>query len=66
VIATLKRREFIMLLGGATAAWPVAAGAQQPAKVPTVGLLVPSTPSSHGQLFAALVQRLRELGWIEF
>jgi ABC-type uncharacterized transport system substrate-binding protein len=61
----LERREFIMLLSGATAAWPVAAGAQQPAKVPTVGLLVPSTPSSHGQLFAALVQRLRELGWIE-
>src|SRR5262249_12434601 len=34
-------------------------------KLPTIGLLVPGTPSSHGQWFAALVQRLRELGWIE-
>jgi putative ABC transport system substrate-binding protein len=60
----VKRREFITLLGGAAAAWPLAARAQ-PAKVPTIGLLVPGTPSSHGQWFAALVQRLRELGWIE-
>jgi putative ABC transport system substrate-binding protein len=61
----MKRREFITLLGGAAAAWPLAARAQQAGKLPTVGILVPSTPSSHGQLFAALVQRLRDLGWIE-
>ena len=60
----MRRREFITLLGGA-AGWPLAARAKQSAKLPTVGLLVPSTPSSHGQLFAALVQRLHELGWIE-
>jgi putative ABC transport system substrate-binding protein len=60
----VKRRAFIMLLGGA-AAWPLAARAQQPGKVPTIGFLVAGTPSSHGQWVAALVQRLRELGWIE-
>jgi len=59
------RREFITLLGGAAASWPLAARAQQGAKVPTIGLLVPGTPSTHGQWFAALVRRLRELGWIE-
>jgi putative ABC transport system substrate-binding protein len=59
-----KRREFIMLLGGA-AAWPLAARAQQAAKLPTIGFLVAGTPSSHGQWVAAFVQRLRELGWIE-
>ena len=61
----MKRRDFITLLGGAAAAWPLAARAQQAGKVPTIGFLVPGTPSTHGQWFAALVQRLRELGWIE-
>jgi putative ABC transport system substrate-binding protein len=61
----MRRREFITLLGGAAAAWPLATRAQQPAKVPIIGLLVAGTPASHGQWVAALVQRLRELGWIE-
>ena len=61
----MKRREFITLLGGAAAAWPLAARAQQAGKLPTIGFLVAGTPSSHGQWVAAFVQRLRELGWIE-
>jgi putative ABC transport system substrate-binding protein len=63
----LKRREFITLLGGAAAVWPLAAGAQPSGKLPTIGYLGVSTPASAGfiQNNAAFVQRLRELGWIE-
>jgi putative ABC transport system substrate-binding protein len=39
--------------------------AQQTAKLPTIGFLVPGTPASHGKWVAAFVQRLHELGWIE-
>jgi len=61
----VKRREFITLLGGAAAAWPFAARAQQPGKLPTVGLLVGTTLLVESPRVAAFVQRLRELGWIE-
>src|SRR5262245_3458508 len=61
----MRRREFITLLGGAAAAWPVAARAQQAAKIPRIGYLGGATPSSQGKWVAAFVQRLRELGWIE-
>jgi putative ABC transport system substrate-binding protein len=61
----IGRRKFLATLGGAAAAWPLAARAQQSAKLPTIGFLVAGTPSSHGQWVAAFVQRLRELGWIE-
>src|SRR5215472_16086393 len=60
----MRRRVFISLLGAA-AAWPLAARAQQPARVPIIGVLAGGTPSSHGQLVTALLQRLRDLGWIE-
>ena len=53
------------LLGGATAAWPLAARAQQPAKLPTIGFLGGTTPATWSLFVAAFVQRLRELGWIE-
>jgi putative tryptophan/tyrosine transport system substrate-binding protein len=61
----MRRREFVMLLGGAAAAWPLAARAQQAGKLPTIGFLGSSTPSAMGQWVAAFVQRLRDLGWIE-
>jgi ABC-type uncharacterized transport system substrate-binding protein len=60
----LRRREFITLLGGA-AGWPLAARAQQPAKLPTIGYLGPNTRSLDSQRLVAFVERLRELGWIE-
>src|SRR6266480_7712546 len=52
------------LLGGAAAAWPLAARAQQ-LKLPTIGFLGASTPSNWSPWTAAFVQRLRELGWTE-
>ena len=60
----MKRRAFITLLGGA-AAWPLAARAQQSGKLPTMGIIGSGTPATHGHWYAALVQRLRELGWID-
>src|SRR5262245_52033350 len=60
----LRRREFITLLGGA-AAWPLAARAQQPGKLPTIGFFGVSTPLNWNPWTAAFVRRLRELGWIE-
>src|SRR5262245_9452444 len=62
---TVKRRDFITLIGGAAAAWPVVARAQQTAKLPTIGFLGANTPSVQSRWTAAFVQRLRELGWIE-
>jgi len=59
------RREFITLLGGAATAWPLAARAQQPAKLPTIGFLGAATAAVQRQWIDAFVQRLRELGWIE-
>jgi putative ABC transport system substrate-binding protein len=60
-----NRREFITLLGGAAAAWPFAASAQQPGKLPTIGFLGSASALAGSQWTAAFVQRLRELGWIE-
>jgi putative tryptophan/tyrosine transport system substrate-binding protein len=60
-----SRREFIVLLGGATAAWPLVARAQQPGKLPTIGYLGPLRLRLKVSGVAALVQRLREFGWIE-
>src|SRR5262245_34760148 len=61
----MRRRKFIALLGGAAAGRPVAARAQQSARLPTIGFLGAATASIQSQWAAAFVQRLRELGWIE-
>jgi putative ABC transport system substrate-binding protein len=61
----MRRREFIALLGGASAGWPLAADAQQSNKLPTIGFLGTTTPSATGPWITALEQRLRELGWIK-
>jgi putative tryptophan/tyrosine transport system substrate-binding protein len=60
----VKRRELIGLLGGAAAAWPLGARAQQPA-MPVIGFLGGGTPSAQSEWTAAFVQRLREHGWLE-
>jgi putative ABC transport system substrate-binding protein len=61
----VRRREFITLLAGAAAAWPLAGRAQQATKLPTIGYLGSATLATESQRMAAFVQRLRELGWIE-
>src|SRR5690348_11439198 len=58
------RRDLITLLGGAAAAWPVLARAQQP-RLPTIGFLGAATPAAWSPWTVAFVQRLHELGWIE-
>src|SRR6516162_1640677 len=61
----MKRREFITLLGGALVAWPLAARAQQPGKLPTIGFMGANNATWERASTDAFVQRLRELGWIE-
>ena len=61
----MTRRAFILALGSAAAAWPLAARAQQTGKLPTIGYLGATTRSAESQRVDALVERLREFGWIE-
>jgi putative tryptophan/tyrosine transport system substrate-binding protein len=61
----MMRREFITLLGGAAATWPLAAQAQPSGKLTTIGFLGGATEPATRTWLAAFVQRLRELGWIE-
>jgi putative ABC transport system substrate-binding protein len=61
----MKRREFITLVGGAAAAWPLAVRAQQTGKIPTIGLLSSSTAAIERPRRDAFIQRLAELGWAE-
>jgi putative ABC transport system substrate-binding protein len=60
----VKRREFITLLGGA-AAWPLAARAQQPAKVPRIGFLRHGTAAANADRVEALRASLRQLDYVE-
>jgi putative ABC transport system substrate-binding protein len=61
----MRRRDVITLLGTAAAAWPLAARAQQPGKLPLVGVLGSASESSQHDLVAGFTRRLRDLGWIE-
>src|SRR5262245_5407855 len=62
---TTGRRELLVALGGAAAAWPLAARAQQRRRLPTIGFLGAPTLANGRLWLDAFVQRLRELGWIE-
>ena len=59
----MRRREFIILLGGATVTLPVAAHAQQPATV--VGFLNAASPGPYAPHVASFRQGLKEMGYIE-
>jgi hypothetical protein len=59
---TMRRREFITVLGGAVLTWPRAARAQ-PAALATIGFLGPTSPSVATTRIGAFEERLRRLGW---
>jgi putative ABC transport system substrate-binding protein len=63
----LKRREFISLLGGASAAhaWPIAVQAQQSPVRPLIGVLLPLSETAARPLVAAFRSALRDVGYIE-
>jgi putative ABC transport system substrate-binding protein len=62
----MKRREFIALVGGAAIAWPIAAGAQQTARIRTVGILLGSTDNPEmRRLLDAFIESFKALGWTE-
>jgi putative ABC transport system substrate-binding protein len=62
---TMRRREFITLLGGAAATWPLAAHAQQPGRMARVGYLVSNSEGDAGARNAAFREALEKLGWTD-
>src|SRR5262245_26994188 len=59
------RREFMALLGGAMAAWPLTAQSQQATKIYRIGMLETTSPAANAANIDAFRQRLRDLGYVE-
>jgi putative tryptophan/tyrosine transport system substrate-binding protein len=64
-VVGVRRREFVILLGGAAAAWPLAARAQQTGKVARIGFLGAASASGYARQVEGFLLGLRELGYIE-
>src|SRR5262249_56305303 len=64
-VSPMRRREFIALLGSATAAWPLAARAQQPQRMRRIGVLMSfaADDTAAPPLVSAFAQGLQERGW---
>jgi hypothetical protein len=61
----MRRRDFIKVVAGSVAAWPLAAHAQQPGKVPRIGFLGAASPSTFAPRLEAFRLGLRDFGYVE-
>jgi len=65
LVTGMRRREFITLLGGVAAAWPLAASAQQPKKIPRLCFLTFDPGTLASTRFKPFFQALRDLGYVD-
>ena len=60
----MRRRDFIVLLGGTAAAWPIASRAQRPEKIPRVGVLWPAEKEKEDVYLTVLTNAFNDLGYV--